>query len=733
MSNDLQMDEDGRAQPPTIPCGHVTRLEMLSMIQEDAYRYYRMWGVLRRQGSISDAVDLESAIDVMEDGNMFQHLMADITRNLTKARVKCKTCRSESKRETQPIAEQSPDIIPDQTPTSPSPPPSSPSSSESFASDHVVDRHTSKVNLPDHLKEFACMKHARHRPSQSTRRTRSSQLAPDLPVQRMKFLPDDLSFDDYYGGPTIEDCLDEPISNFPLNPYGVPTQRSCWEEFKDYGYRIQPSFALAFNIQDPVLVAEHILPDASKRQRLNDIPQQRRDHTSRSRKGAKTTVDVNDIVTLGLEEMLKRNCPEGSKRSMDAFLTGHNEERRFIKVDPERDGITLESDEVLTTIDIDSMIWVTHSLRFRQALKLFVLPHIGTSTPINHNNHVYVDILFPQSNRDKEDGPPRSEWFSRLFAVSTIPHTHFAHISSGAGSLSVYVMFPRMIHHNRYTGRNQTVIPYEVQSMWLTEVVLPAMVEATDRSFRPYVDFTLEEWKWKAAKHQGFSNTKSAPILADQLDTLQKAMRSIVKRSPDTLDLFGSFFFVCDIRGCNGTTHGDDPYESLKKEYPCMDWDYAMEREHGQLVLDLGITFHPNPVDQTPLVGLWRYDLLEPSYDNSGANKPKRYVACTMQDYGGLQATLNEHRSRVVQIRFLSTYMLSFESIRRPSIKQYFCADTDAYATSTEFHTCCKQYTSIYQGSRKKSFGVRHEIRASGPAAQVALSVAKAKVTFGSS
>ena len=101
------------------------------------------------------------------------------------------------------------------------------------------------------------------------------------------------------------------------------------------------------------------------------------------------------------------------------------------------------------------------------------------------------------------------------------------------------------------------------------------------------VDFTLEEWKWKAAKNQGFSNTKSAPILTNQLNTLQNAMRNIVEGSPDTLDLFGSFFFVCDIHGCKGTTHGDDPYESLKKEYLGMDWDYAMKREHGQLVLDI--------------------------------------------------------------------------------------------------------------------------------------------------
>jgi hypothetical protein len=544
----------------------------------------------------------------------------------------------------------------------------------------------------------------------------------------MQFLPDNLSFDDYYGGPTIEDCLEDPISNFPLNPFAVPTKRSCWEDFKDYGYRLQPSFALAFNIQEPVLVEEHILPIAPPLIRLEDtLLQTQRNPVGSKRDGSKP-VTVSDSMTMGLEQLLLESGLEGSETSMKAFVTGRNHSGDFIKVDVTRDDVALNLREVLTTIDIDSMIWVTYLLRFRQALKVFVLPHVRTTALINHNNHVYVEILCPRSNQDRDEGSTRKEWFSKPFPVSSIPHTHFAHISSGAGSLSIYVMFPRMIHRNRSTRRSQTVIPYEVQSMWLSEVVLPAMVHATDRSFRPYVDFTLEEWKWKASKSQSFSNTKTAPILDSQLEKLQNEMRRIVTASHDALDLFGSFFFVADIRGCKAATHTEDPYESLKKEYPSMDWEYAMNRENGQLVLDLGMTFHPAPDDKTPLVGLWRYDRMQASYNKTGAHKPKVYTACTLQHYGGMQATIDEHRSRTVQMRFLSTYMLAFESIRQPSAKQYFCENTDAYATSTDFHSCCNRYIGLYHGSRQKSFGVRHEIRASGPAVQVALSIAKAKV-----
>ena len=141
MCYNLRTNEDGLAEAPTIPCGHVTRLAMLSSIQEDAYRYYRMWEVLQWQGLVSHAVVVEDAIDIMKNPNMFRNSMADITRNLEKARVKCKSCRGGARGDSQITTGQTICIDPDQTPGSPSSPPaSSPSSSESFTSHDGVNR-----------------------------------------------------------------------------------------------------------------------------------------------------------------------------------------------------------------------------------------------------------------------------------------------------------------------------------------------------------------------------------------------------------------------------------------------------------------------------------------------------------------------------------------------------------------------------------------------------------------
>lgn len=51
---------------------------------------------------------------------------------------------------------------------------------------------------------------------------------------------------------------------------------------------------------------------------------------------------------------------------------------------------------------------------------------------------------------------------------------------------------------------------------------------------------------------------------------------------------------------------GGDPYAELCHKFPDCDWEYMEKRENGQLLLDLGMDFHPVPEDNTPLVFLWK-------------------------------------------------------------------------------------------------------------------------------
>ncbi|KAG9023645.1 hypothetical protein FS837_005675, partial [Tulasnella sp. UAMH 9824] len=69
-------------------------------------------------------------------------------------------------------------------------------------------------------------------------------------------------FDDFNNGPVQEDNQTIPlaIQNLPDNPYAQRIYSSVWSMFKDYGYRILPSFYQLFNKEPPHLLLEHLLP-----------------------------------------------------------------------------------------------------------------------------------------------------------------------------------------------------------------------------------------------------------------------------------------------------------------------------------------------------------------------------------------------------------------------------------------------------------------------------------------
>jgi hypothetical protein len=263
------------------------------------------------------------------------------------------------------------------------------------------------------------------------------------------------------------------------------------------------------------------------------------------------------------------------------------------------------------------------------------------------------------------------------------------------------------------------MVPNEIQCLWFTEVIHPAIKATSNPATMAYVDYTLDEWLWKAGLHSMSSAIKTTPIDSSKLDQLQDEMSRIINNRGGDLDMFGSFFFVMDSRGIKGSTTvivGEDgcPYKSLCKNYPSLDWEFMMEREHGQLIMDLGLGFHPEPDDKQPCIGLWRLDKLKESYAAAGMDTGNIHHYSTFANYGSMQSEMPVLRGAAVQLCFRSTYNLIFEIVRHSGTTVDFCDDSDAYSTNFAYLNCLEKFQKVFMGAKEKSYGTREELRGSG-------------------
>ena len=224
-----------------------------------------------------------------------------------------------------------------------------------------------------------------------------------------------------------------------------------------------------FACSKPQKVIEHLLPPPRSHVK-NDKP---------------THVDV---CVMGMEEMLDEAGNEGSTGSMEIFIKGTTFDGRLVKFNPARDS-RIPRNYVLSS-DLDSIIVATHRLKVQGDVDLEVLPYSGREPPIPKSNHTYMELLMPQSEDDIESGG-RTEWFSTHHSVSAIPHKPFGKI----GLFHMTVHFPRMKHKDPVTGHNATLIFWEVQNLFLVEVLYPAIIAGENPSIMPYKDYTMDQWK----------------------------------------------------------------------------------------------------------------------------------------------------------------------------------------------------------------------------------------------
>ncbi|KAJ8584007.1 hypothetical protein M405DRAFT_747726 [Rhizopogon salebrosus TDB-379] len=549
----------------------------------------------------------------------------------------------------------------------------------------------------------------------------------------------DFRFDNYLGGPTLE-------SMKPLMDVGQiwSSSDNAWISaigsamlFRDYGYRILPSFyqmswfgppwnpldhLLQVGVSDtydPTQQLGHWQPEGYSMSRSTLFPEER-------------VVIPSDVRIMGASEMLQEARHHGSNMTgvyealfvYGADLFDPDGKGKRIMLDLELDGCFPA--QVNISVDIDSYIWVTHDFHPALTIGIYLAPVISDRAPIHKHNHVYVDILMPQSAEDQgSDGAQRKEWWTKSVPLSSIPHAPFGILGTGNHISNLHICFPRMKHTSIHSNRSATRVPLDVMDLFWNMVVLPSISQETSASSRPYAETTVNEIRYKARKgpssQPGAQRPKSLPISASAFERIQKHMRALVDvHAEPVLAPYGSFFFVLEGRGIKlWTKDGQDgqygsPYEALRANFSNLDWDYMMDRTHGELYLDVGVSF--NPTDNC--VGLWRLDALKASFKAGGFRKGVTHHTCALGRYGGIQAEMLLEPARPSQICFRSAYQLCYEAIRPNNNEPNFVPDKEAYRLSEKYLKECGSTHQIYsQHPPQRSYGCRDEYRMSGQAA----------------
>jgi hypothetical protein len=559
-----------------------------------------------------------------------------------------------------------------------------------------------------------------------------------------QWLPDDRNFDHYEGGPTIE-MMRPPIDVHPTMIYHSSHMElsAAWVTWVDHGYRIKPSTFHMFYQCQPIATMEHIMPigtldsyDASIQ-----VPDRVTGAYTLDRTGARQGhVRVNDVVIFSASEMIKsteqydpplhEECRYGHDLFVRGCTSGLGGDERPIYVDLELDAIKFDTEDILISVDIDSIIWTTKMLRLRGTIGIYMTPPCHSKPGISKHNHTYLDLLIPQSEEDAHEPGGRTEWLSLRVKMDSIPHLCIGRISSAASTLNVYMFFPRLKHDDPISGKRVTIIPNDIEDTFWDRVLLPSIGDCADISWQAYMKQSLHEARYKNKGGPGATSgrrtSKIIPLSNDDFIDVQARMHERIKDGQMELSMFGSCFFVLEGKGIKLITKDGQrgrflgPEEALLRNLPDLDWHHMMDRRHGELLVDVGISFTPRSAD-VPVVGLWRLDALEASFGAGGYNQGQLHHHNTLSRYGALQAEMQRERSQQTHVAFRSAYNLYYEAVRTTNNKVGFATDSDAYKTSSNYMMECFNLERVLTGSKDKTYGVRDEYRTSGKAARLIL------------
>ena len=582
--------------------------------------------------------------------------------------------------------------------------------------------------------------------------SRRSKPVPLEAYRGRRFIPHDYEYDEYDDGPTLEMLQQPEVYSILTHPYKQMTQAPSWIMWRDHGYRILIDSFQMFYLARPVQIMDHIMVIGNV-----DLPEsnnpvaQVRYHPPIPISLILPNDDVQDddnddpFEIMSAREMLDYagSAPwinQSYSHGCNMFVQGHlpifGEGQKYVRVDLEQDRVDFSVDDIQISIDIDSIIWVTRKLVCSNSVGVYLTPIYDGKSGIHKHNHVYVEILIPQSEEDQRALGHRTEWLSKKFPLSAIPHTTIGQLASSTGHvLWIYIFFPRMIHRSPHNGRRMNIMSKDVLDLFWEEIFLPAIYGSSTESSAPYYSESLEEARYKQRGSSG--GRKTLPISNTAFMDIQRRMKEFILEHADAdCSRYGSFFFVVEGKGIKLLTKdGQGVYVSpelaLRRNLSCLDWDHMLDRHNGELIIDVGVSF--TPMTREPVVGLWRLDSLEESYAAAGFNKGIAHHHFTLHNYGALQAEMPQDRALHTHVAFRNTYNLYYEAIRPSNNMPAFFSDSQAYGLSEEYYKECSGMIKIFRKVKSKTYGVRDEYRVSGQAAQVLLDQIIPQVLFGPS
>lgn len=540
----------------------------------------------------------------------------------------------------------------------------------------------------------------------------ASQGNPIINSEKLPQVFDDSDFDiqddDYLSAPIQSEYIrptDKDIWIFGRD--GIQVLPNCWTFWRDQGFRTHSTSFRTLPLDESETDVDVFLNPFSQKDECKPL----------------NSTDGKSLA-LSAKSFLDEAGPHpGTKESKRVFLRGKEREKgtlqnpaKYLILDLEKDHIHVPTDEIDVSVDLDSLIWVTNLENFKaRTFELCLTPSWEQNAGFSTHNFVYVNLVFPPKD-EQELKEPKSR-LVRDVQLSRIPHIRLGFCGEGERRINFYIFFPRMIRKNQ-KNRYATLLPSPVQELWFDKVVIPSCHRAfvNVAGFSEYILSDLAEHRNRC----GDKRQKHMLICEAKTEDFMNAIQLSIKENPGLLSCFGSCFIVADSRGMKLATKQCVPDGASRRSYSTdfklvqdifsdLCWDQMLNRDKGELYLDMGVSFHSRYKD--PLVGLWRLPSLRDSFDSMGTKKGTVHHLNTLGFYGGIKAEMQLKRKQETHLVSRINYCLAFELVRNPGNAEYLCGDKDVINRSKKFVGACKSWMELFLSGSTRSFGVRDEIR----------------------